>query len=319
MPWIKHGDIQADVKGSDHCPVYVDLHDEITTESGIKLDLWEQMNPGRKQTDPIPDPPHFAARFYPEFKQNLLSTFFNKPKPLPVPTPAESPAEELSVEAAFSKLEGLASQPDPPGPAASTSERPSAPSPQASTTAPKAAQSQPVAGSSKLPVPERPSLSQSSSATALQKGKAKANGQASIASFFSPPAEKPRRKKSISQSSASKRKKDDVIDVDDDDGPSPQAKKRKSPAPEEEVDPVEMMAAQAARAEAWSSLFANSKKETPLCKVHGEPCKQFEVKKPGPNKGGCGAKTPSELIFCARTFLLALFETRWRRLSGEEG
>lgn len=76
LPWIKHGDIQPSVKGSDHCPMYIDLHDEITTDAGVKLSLREV----------IPSPvdngvaalPRLAARRWDEFsgKQTLLSAFF---------------------------------------------------------------------------------------------------------------------------------------------------------------------------------------------------------------------------------------------------
>ena len=76
LPWIKHGDIQSSVKGSDHCPMYIDLHDEITTDAGEKLFLREVMPP------PVDNGaaalPRLAARRWDEFsgKQTLLSAFF---------------------------------------------------------------------------------------------------------------------------------------------------------------------------------------------------------------------------------------------------
>ncbi|KAI6009672.1 DNase I-like protein [Pisolithus marmoratus] len=78
LPWIKHGDIQPPIKGSDHCPIYIDLHDEITTDDGRKLCLREVMpRPAKHDTAPVP---RLAARCWDEFsgKQTLLSTFFSK-------------------------------------------------------------------------------------------------------------------------------------------------------------------------------------------------------------------------------------------------
>ncbi|KAI6124905.1 Endonuclease/exonuclease/phosphatase [Pisolithus croceorrhizus] len=78
LPWIKHGDIQRFIKGSDHCPIYVDLHDEITTDDGRKLRLSEVMP--QPTEDKTAAAPRLAARCWDEFsgKQTLLSAFFSK-------------------------------------------------------------------------------------------------------------------------------------------------------------------------------------------------------------------------------------------------
>lgn len=77
LPWIKHGDIQPSVKGSDHCPVYIDLHDEITTHDGRKVFLHEVIPPPAKNKAALP---RLAARRLDELsgKQTLLSAFFAK-------------------------------------------------------------------------------------------------------------------------------------------------------------------------------------------------------------------------------------------------
>lgn len=64
------------VKGSDHCPIFIDLHDEITTPAGQKLFLREVMPKSGAQIEP----PRLAARRWDEFsgKQTLLSSFFAK-------------------------------------------------------------------------------------------------------------------------------------------------------------------------------------------------------------------------------------------------
>ncbi|EJU03010.1 DNase I-like protein [Dacryopinax primogenitus] len=73
LPWLKGSDILPQVLGSDHCPVYVDLHDEIILEDGTKKCLRDEM----KQTEITPWP-RFATRFWPELsgKQTKISSFF---------------------------------------------------------------------------------------------------------------------------------------------------------------------------------------------------------------------------------------------------
>lgn len=88
LPWIKGADIQPSVKGSDHCPVYLDLHDEITDEDGPRRTLREAMRvpftPAQTentQTETRQDSlPRLAASHWDEYsgKQKLLSSFFGK-------------------------------------------------------------------------------------------------------------------------------------------------------------------------------------------------------------------------------------------------
>lgn len=55
LPWIKHADIMPEVKGSDHCPVFVDFHDVLPPSSpspSLSLPLTAS-NP----FDPPPSPP----------------------------------------------------------------------------------------------------------------------------------------------------------------------------------------------------------------------------------------------------------------------
>ncbi|WVQ74204.1 exodeoxyribonuclease III [Cryptococcus sp. DSM 104548] len=88
-PWIKGGDILPKIYGSDHCPVYIDLHESITLPSGETLLLRDQLNPPNRppSTAPVypnavvreaPEPPRFATKFLDEFsgKQTTLKSFF---------------------------------------------------------------------------------------------------------------------------------------------------------------------------------------------------------------------------------------------------
>ncbi|OXB35491.1 exodeoxyribonuclease III [Cryptococcus neoformans] len=88
-PWIKGGDILPKVYGSDHCPVYVDLHESIITSEGETLHLRDMLNPKDRpsSTSPVypndakreaPEPPRFATKFMDEFsgRQTSLKSFF---------------------------------------------------------------------------------------------------------------------------------------------------------------------------------------------------------------------------------------------------
>jgi AP endonuclease-2 len=76
VPWVKAADVQQDAKGSDHCPVFVDLHEQITTSDGSVLRLRDLL--GARNTDSAP--PRLATRFWDEYsgKQTQLHKFFAK-------------------------------------------------------------------------------------------------------------------------------------------------------------------------------------------------------------------------------------------------
>lgn len=76
VPWVKAADVQQDVKGSDHCPVFVDFHEQITTSDGSVLRLRDSLG----ARDPDSAPPRLATRFWDECsgKQTQLHKFFAK-------------------------------------------------------------------------------------------------------------------------------------------------------------------------------------------------------------------------------------------------
>lgn len=104
LPWIKEADIEPSIRGSDHCPIWVELHDEIEvnlidarTESGGAneaengdgvrngmgkkkgvLKLKDEMLRGRSAGEATSA--RIAAKFWDEYsgKQTLLSSFFGK-------------------------------------------------------------------------------------------------------------------------------------------------------------------------------------------------------------------------------------------------
>lgn len=88
LPWIKGADIQADIYGSDHCPIYVDLYDEREID-GKTVKLKDLMHGGADRL-----PPALAACHYDEFsgKQRKLASFFG-------PSKKAAPAKSSSTAA----------------------------------------------------------------------------------------------------------------------------------------------------------------------------------------------------------------------------
>ncbi|KAJ3821545.1 Endonuclease/exonuclease/phosphatase [Lentinula raphanica] len=80
LPWIKAADIEPSIKGSDHCPVWIDLHEEITLpETNLTIKLRDRMScttSGQIQAKPVA--PRLATHFWDEYsgKQRLLASFF---------------------------------------------------------------------------------------------------------------------------------------------------------------------------------------------------------------------------------------------------
>lgn len=98
LPWIKGADIQADIYGSDHCPVYVDLHDEREIDGKV-IKLKDLMHGGSDRL-----PPALAACHYDEFsgKQRKLASFFGRKA---TASPKSPSTEVTSVNGAKSSFE----------------------------------------------------------------------------------------------------------------------------------------------------------------------------------------------------------------------
>ncbi|KAF9004487.1 DNase I-like protein [Hymenopellis radicata] len=86
LPYVKHADIQPDVKGSDHCPVFLDLDDSIFADSPMTSREWRPR------------------------KQRVLGDFFGKKGDEPKPKASSSqsslqsnaPAPQLKVSSSTS-------------------------------------------------------------------------------------------------------------------------------------------------------------------------------------------------------------------------
>ncbi|KAI0028884.1 Endonuclease/exonuclease/phosphatase [Vararia minispora EC-137] len=265
FPWIKQSDIQPSIKGSDHCPVFLDLHDEIILSSGERRSLRDAMRmlEGRK------DPPRLASRFWTEFqgRQMLMSSFFTKQDAAKTPAPSLS-APPLGTGPTLGEPSMSQARPSAAsdlGPTIQKGLRPPQLPPQ--------------------PLRKRPSDNPSLTTSKAKKVKA---GQARLSSFFTkPPTD---RSPSSSQSSSQ-----GIVDVDEITPTS---------TPQETLDADYELARSLSASqqadllaqsepgssshsieskEAWSVLFAPL--QPPKCTVHGEPAKEYRVNKPGPNKG----------------------------------
>ncbi|KAL7336757.1 Endonuclease/exonuclease/phosphatase [Rhodotorula toruloides] len=96
QPWLKDGGIQHHMLGSDHAPVFLDLHEQIEID-GVKVKLWDVLNPGRRMTNPSPPPPALAAthwtQFAPEVNGRSTSNgFFAAFRPITASTSRKSSA-----------------------------------------------------------------------------------------------------------------------------------------------------------------------------------------------------------------------------------
>lgn len=96
IPWVAHSDIMPEIKGSDHCPVYVDFHDTLEIEGRGTVSIWDEMNPGRSRNGDPPVAPPLAIRHADDFsgKQPSLASWFGPKSSTPKPraTSTESPA-----------------------------------------------------------------------------------------------------------------------------------------------------------------------------------------------------------------------------------
>lgn len=291
LPWIKDADIQRDIVGSDHCPVYLDLHDSIEIPGRGVVHLKDELKSGRTSGDAIPEPPPFACRFYDEFsgKQKTLASFFGRGAASKTPSAGPSPS---------------------PQPTASTSKLPPPPAPSATSTDRKPQEE----------VDTKKKKKEKGKALEIDQPVEKKKGQQTLGTFFRPP---PLAQTSDPEPKSKKRKKSTASSSSS--GSSADQKKGKSTTPEGAVEslrdapppppptidadarpedddiifvdddlssasPCSQQTASQAIAEinsqaktAWQSMLAP--KAVPRCSGHNEPMRLWTVNKTGLNKG----------------------------------
>ncbi|KAG8929864.1 Class II abasic (AP) endonuclease [Tulasnella sp. 418] len=310
VPFVKAGDIQADVRGSDHCPIYIDLHDEITSDEGQLLRLIDLMKGSSGgESDALRQPPRIAAQFWDEFsgKQTLLSKFFTKKQsPASSVEPTEkAPTEDIPITNLTVDTQSQGSAINEPSPSSqpAADDAPSQAESALLKTIPRSRPSEKALGKRKV------TASGGSQDTLISSKKKKGTGQASISSFFisskADSTAKSVEKLSRKGSKSSLKTSSSVIVVDDEqadieDESSSQnpinhiesdyqfalslaeAEENKNVSMSSKPHPVSSTGSEEHK-KAWDRLLAPL--EAPLCTVHQEPTKRFTVNKPGPNKG----------------------------------
>ena len=302
LPWFKHGDIQPSVKGSDHCPVFIDLHDEIENEAGQRVSLRVAMGMDQSPRDP----PRLATRFWIEYskKQKLLSTFFGKKNKTP-DAMCETQQSQSNLSSSFTE------EATPPASSIGATDDGDAPITEVSSTTPS-----PESTSSYFPsnltatssrkIDQVQELQASDSANIASKGKRKTQADSNY------PAQMPKKSKQEVSSRKSESGKA-VIPKGSQQKLSSFFSAPKSHVKEQEVDithnsdsidvdaqsdtsedllflssissPISVPGSSqpGKKPPTWNQLFAPV--DPPRCKVHDEPTREFKVNKPGPNKG----------------------------------
>ncbi|KAM3422320.1 hypothetical protein BST61_g2679 [Cercospora zeina] len=300
--WVREGNIQEGLLGSDHCPVYVIFNDKVETREG-HVDLVDFMNPPgvfeqgqRKQEWKLAMTPGFSAKRMPEFdKRRTIKSMFGAPA---MKKMQSSRQESMPEQHALALPSGTD---DKTAPQVSHATQEKATSSTASPVKRKASTAPPV----KEPAVKR---QKSDAKTAASKG------QQSLKGFFqskNPPPKPATEKRSGTPAST-------VINDDDDlelqraiaasnalhtgmsepdktsNTPSP-AKDPSTPKPREppddpsadpEISPrsfSQQLASAERTQKSWSSLFCRP--VAPLCEGHSEPCKSMLTKKKGYNQG----------------------------------
>jgi AP endonuclease-2 len=319
VPWIKAADIQPSIKGSDHCPVFVDLHDEITTDAGEKLVLRELMHMGADSARR--EPPRLAVKYWPEFqgKQMLMSSFFTK-RGAEAPPPQAPTAPPNAISPTFDALNAqpqpvsTEEQSAPKAPQLSSSSQPNIEPSSQSSMSPSSTQTSSLKlsqESSHEPL-KRPRTGTSTAAGGSKPKKLKA-GQLKLSSFFTKPTTTSTTTPPTAPANASAPSdragsfSSEIIDLCEDSEEMeiqsssmplptitseirlPADKDNNSPTTysqsrEKKKNENGKTAGSAASPSSWSALFM-PKPPPPLCTVHQEPAKEFRVNKPGPNKG----------------------------------
>ncbi|EME86919.1 uncharacterized protein MYCFIDRAFT_194837 [Pseudocercospora fijiensis CIRAD86] len=266
--WVKYGNIQEGLLGSDHCPVYIDFENEVTVNDG-KIALLDIMNPPavfvggeRKQEWTIASTPGFSAKRMPEFdKRRTIKSMFAAP--------------------ALKKSQ----QPTPPGSVA------------------QADDSQPAVETEGSTAPAKRKISVSTTPKEYPFKKQKSDiktaptkGQQSLKGFF--------QAKSVPITAAAQSAEKDLKnETEDTDSTAPNTGGVESNEDSETTEPPRTPSASQITADTdpsprkfasklasaeksqhqWGALF--SRPVAPLCEGHHEPCKTMLTKKKGSNQG----------------------------------
>ncbi|KAG9102520.1 Class II abasic (AP) endonuclease [Ceratobasidium sp. 370] len=291
LAWFKHGDIQPDIRGSDHCPVFIDLHDEITLPDGRVLRLTDKLSQPLDKDGRRRDPPPTSTKFWDEFsgKQKLLSNFFSKKSTVTVPSELAPPENSPEIPSAVSCSQTAASHSDDTATLVADSGTVLRASKSVNSLRPPRLVSE--LSSQPLTVPQDRKRKAASGATQpvdAKPKKTKKNATASersqqpkLATFFASSSQQ--------QTAATERSSSPPIELDGDSDderihpPSSQASGSIQVSEIASALPSSQAADSASSKAAWSRLMKPLK--PPRCTVHDAPTREYTVNKTGPNKG----------------------------------
>nr|ATA58134.1 DNA lyase [Lasiodiplodia gonubiensis] len=313
--WVQSADIQEGLMGSDHCPVYAILKENVVM-GGEEVALSDLMNPsgmfkdGKRLRDwTLKDCPAFSGRLLPEFdrRRSIKDMFSRKPVVSTSSTNGSAGAENSTA------LGSNSSRPMPQGKAADSgqSEQEAPQNSQASTisqtneTGQVGSTASPGKKRSAPAPPTTKSNKKKKSAAPIATKSSSSKGQQSLRGFFKPAPSLPRDDSNVSSkttesSSASVAPPfpdhtsnqmhagdstelsangdiSSLTPADPDGGVAEQGLSTLAPPPSPPfIDPI-------VSKESWEKLF--TKPNPPRCEDHDEPCISFTTKKPGANCG----------------------------------
>jgi len=265
--WFREADIQEGLMGSDHCPVYAVTKDKVPTQ-------------GEREGCEPQEEAHILDLMNPEgmFKHGVRQREYNPSKDVPPLSGKLIPefTKRRNIRDMFSKKPMLAK----PLPTVTASSVPDT-APELNST-----QSSTATESTAMPSPmNSPEKRRAPSASPVKPVK-RSKSSLPPSSTTTPSLDKSQKSlKGFFQS----RPKPDTTAPSPSPTPTPTIDPTEpSPTPYSQTDPL---ASQEASKEGWTKLF--SKKPSPRCESHAEPCILLTTKKPGVN---CGR----QFYMCAR-------------------
>lgn len=258
--WVKAADIQQEVPGSDHCPVYVDLYDERMIDG--------QMVKLRDLLSNAKTPPPLAASRWEEFNTKSLKSFFANGAAVKVAGQTPSP-----VKASSSRVW----QP-PPRPAKSATE---------TCTTVESDKKAHVDGAVSDTNKKRKTASSAATTPPTNKSK-----QLKLGSFFAAPSSKSTSDLTPASASGDEASQSTTIKsdlpskgaaaaaaaaADDGDDEVDWDYLYSLPDPDAPTESTKSTSQSTSTTAAWSNLFTAP--PAPLCTTHSEPCKSYRVNK----------------------------------------
>lgn len=291
LPWVKDSNIQPNIFGSDHCPIFLDFHDSIQCEDGRTIHLKDQMMSWVEKKHHAPS---IATCNWPEFAGRRIQSFF-APKARVIPESrliAKTSSDDNLFNA--SKVDAETTAPLDNN-AFSTDDihevHPHESSSLERSVIPAALNEQSTRRFlDKCSNQELTHPSKSSFKVQTKSSKAASTaGQTKLRAFFAQPAtsmvhssvsQKGSSGVSDSQQEPARFVKPKTNEVGESSVRSPLKRKGSEIIPERN-EPSDIERVNSALA--WGSIFAP--KEPPLCSGHFEPARAWTVNKAGPNHG----------------------------------